>query len=241
MTEKIIMTHIVDYDAKTKTYFRDPKHGDVVFDNIEHLIHTVAGYLNRVNPNRPETWTSNWVENQNLTGTDVRTIVSVDYDLERVVVARYYRNIWFHTEDGRTIDIRDYWQDIIEAAIAADRKLIKLKRSPIRRFHWKRRGPRPVSHISVNYRDVNLGRLARYANAEVHYEDNDYSVDILPRGRDRLFRFVWWDDFIDVRSAGWKSHKHRHQWEHNVVEREKHKKNKARKANRKGEPINDIY
>ena len=34
------------------------------------------------------------------------------------------------------------------------------------------------------------------------------------------------------RGTGWKEHRHRYQWEHNVIEREKHEKNRLRKENR---------
>lgn len=35
------------------------------------------------------------------------------------------------------------------------------------------------------------------------------------------------------RGTGWKEHKRRRQWEHNVIEREKHEKNRLRKETRK--------
>jgi hypothetical protein len=44
-----------------------------------------------------------------------------------------------------------------------------------------------------------------------------------------------WFDFRARRSTGWKEHKHRHQWEHGVCEKEKHRKNRARKALDRGE------
>ena len=48
-----------------------------------------------------------------------------------------------------------------------------------------------------------------------------------------------WDWFVwrSKHSTGWKEHKYAHQWEHNVREQEKHRKNRARKAERRGKLI----
>ena len=44
-------------------------------------------------------------------------------------------------------------------------------------------------------------------------------------------------DFRAFNTRGWKSHKHRYQWEHNVIEAEKHKKNRRRKEAGRERPV----
>ena len=44
------------------------------------------------------------------------------------------------------------------------------------------------------------------------------------------------DDFRGLNTKGWKAHKHAHQWEHNIIEAEKHEKNRRRKAEKRACP-----
>lgn len=241
MSDKIIMTYVSDYDPKTRIYTRqeDRTHSERVFKNKDELIRAIATYIDRNNSDDPDRWTSKWIESQNLTGTDIQAIKTWDEN-----VIHYYRNIWFHTESGSTIDIRDYWKDAVKLAIASDRKLIRLAEKPNLFWYLSRRHHKthPTSHRIRNFRNINgIGRLIRYATAEVHYEDNKYTVRIRPRGRDLELRFCSWDDFYRNGTAGWKSKKHRYQWEHNVVTKERHKRNKIHKLTSKGESVNELH
>lgn len=224
------MTYVQSYDPKTLTFQRNDSKKEIVFENEKHLIHTLARYIDKNDSNDETQWTCNWINNQQLTGTD--TIAYTDEDNE--VVARYWRDIWFHTENGDTIDLRNFWPEVIKTVHAVDSGLIKLMKSPIKRFYWKQRGYIPTSHTYSNYRyNIRIGRLAKYATAEEYYEDEKFKVRIRPRGRDLQMKSVWWDDFGRRNSAGWKSHKFKKQWEHNVATCFAHNQNKLRKNNKK--------
>ena len=84
------------------------------------------------------------------------------------------------------------------------------------------------------------GHIRRQAAREKFYDDEGVLIFRLePRGKviddaDCVGDPDWlW--FRARHSTGWKEHKGRHQWEHTVREKEKHQKNRARKAERRGE------
>ena len=84
------------------------------------------------------------------------------------------------------------------------------------------------------------GHLIRLNKSENFYDDEGRLLfRWVPRGKliedSECVRdpdWLWWRAH---HSTGWKEHKHRYQWEHNVCEKEKHQKNRARKALRRGE------
>lgn len=82
--------------------------------------------------------------------------------------------------------------------------------------------------------------LRNYFDRQSFYDDEDNLIfHWIPRGK----LITTANEMIDYEffayrarhSTGWKEHKCRHQWEHNVREKEKHQKNRDRKAVRRGE------
>lgn len=224
------MSEICDYNSKTNTFYLTPGKPEIVFKNKTHLIHTIARYIDKNNSDDPNNWLSNWINRQNMTGTDI-VVYTNEYN-EPVYTA--YRDLWFHTEDNKTIDIRNFWPEIVKTVRAIDSGMIKPYPSPIKRFYWKRHGIRPTSHTYSNYRyNIRIGRLAKFATAVYDYEDENYKIHLRPRGRDLEMKTVWWDDFGRRNSTGWKTKKYKKQWEHNVATKFFHDQNKARKLNKK--------
>ena len=87
---------------------------------------------------------------------------------------------------------------------------------------------------SFYYRTIRSGAFVRFAAEQYRYEDKYVSYDVCVRGklRDRA-RDLEDPDITDFRADntnGWKSRKHRHQWEHRVLAAEKREKNRRRKA-----------
>lgn len=87
-----------------------------------------------------------------------------------------------------------------------------------------------------NMRHAHLGQLIRYAAEPVVFEED--GIFHVWRARSKMRDAAWlaivdWDcPWRANRGTGWKEHKRRRQWEHNVIEREKHEKNRLRKENR---------
>lgn len=92
---------------------------------------------------------------------------------------------------------------------------------------------------SFEGRKAHTGHIRRHTIRERFYDDDGvllFRWD--PRGKliddaDCVGDPDWFD-FRARHSTGWKEHKGRHQWEHNVREKEKHQKNRARRAERRG-------
>ncbi|MDO5133793.1 MAG: prealbumin-like fold domain-containing protein [Eubacteriales bacterium] len=80
------------------------------------------------------------------------------------------------------------------------------------------------------------GALVRAAVEEKYYDDEGCLIyHWKPRGKQLETLLILGDfDFLyegrSRNSTGWKEHKCRHQWEHNLREQEKHQKNHSRKA-----------
>lgn len=101
-------------------------------------------------------------------------------------------------------------------------------------------GRRHHNGISIKGPGAKTKHIIRLGKTENFYDDEGRLLfRWVPRGKlieDALcvsdLDYLWWRGH---HSTGWKEHKHRHQWEHNVCEKEKHQKNRARKALRRGE------
>lgn len=81
----------------------------------------------------------------------------------------------------------------------------------------------------------------RALHREVVYDDGRFHYEWKARGHMDVdvSLLTDWDYVAEGtrRSTGWKSRRHRRQWEHNVVERDKHDAHRRRKAIRRGEAI----
>jgi len=87
------------------------------------------------------------------------------------------------------------------------------------------------------------GRKARTSHlrsvrSESYYDDGRIIYQWVLRGKlvedARCVGDIDWFEWRARHSTGWKDHKYRYQWEHNVCLKEKHQKNKDRKRLRKG-------
>ena len=102
-----------------------------------------------------------------------------------------------------------------------------MKRNMSSKYYNLARGRSKLRHIALrrNYR-------------EEEYEGYGYRFSWKQRGhRDAAFDMVAdWDIpyFRALRSEGWKSHCCRRQWEHRVIEAEKHARNRLARARREG-------
>lgn len=84
------------------------------------------------------------------------------------------------------------------------------------------------------------GHYIRHAGRENYYDDEGMLLyQWIPRGKivenAECVKDPDWFSFRAVHSTGWKEHKCRHQWEHGVREKEKHEKNRRRRALHSGD------
>jgi hypothetical protein len=232
--KKITMRYVRNYDPKTKTFIADETKKPITFDTKEQLIHTMARYTDTNESDNPDEWYNKFIKYQNLTGTDT----SVIKNEENEILARYWNDIVFINEDGNIVDIRQYWPEIVKTIYAVKSENIKILPSPIKKWHWKHHGPHPKWHTFCTYRNhVKYGQTIRNFSQTEEYADEKFEVKIRPKFKNRVLIGYWWDDFMRQGSTGWKQHKHKKQWEHRVIEKEKHNRNKQRKANKRGESI----
>ena len=95
---------------------------------------------------------------------------------------------------------------------------------------------------SFEGRKARTSHLRRQMIREKFYDEDGWLLfHWEPRGKliddaDCVFDPDWFD-YRARHSTGWKEHKHRYQWEHNVREKEKHQKSRARRALRRGESL----
>lgn len=81
-------------------------------------------------------------------------------------------------------------------------------------------------------RTIKRGSLLHLATERVTYDDELVSYRFKVRGKVRASAEAVGDpdsgDFRGHNTKGWKSHKHRYQWEHKVIAAEKRAKNRHR-------------
>lgn len=82
---------------------------------------------------------------------------------------------------------------------------------------------------------VNLLRARYYATERIEIDDCDERIAWRYRPEDRATLIWRWEDFPRARrTRGWKNRRCRYQWEHRVIEAEKHTRNRMTRAKRDG-------
>lgn len=216
----------------------DPRRPARCLADLNELICYLASNTDTHGYADPARWTNSIIDNQNLTGTDVRVTSDWEYTcdetLQRVwVTHRDFRCIRICDADGRIIDARKYWDAVVRAVRAGVNRWYFPGRRHSRWNGFK-------SHKVQRWR----GRKARSgAFVRLAFEICDDEGLGIVRGNmlrsamlNTAREMIDWD-FNDIRAAGssgWKSRKHRHQWEHRVVEAERHAANRLRRAMRDG-------
>ena len=246
---RVFMTPVLDHDSETGSYVFASDGVELVFKDRKELVRHLAFHTDTHGKACPGSWSNDLIPRQFARGRASRTWNvkytstyscgrhAYSYSWERTESWDY----WFHDASGRTIDVRGFWPDVIravcsgdtaEAAPSARYKGCCPKRKKHGSGHWEKRHASGKARVGAYIRDLS-------ERQSFCFEEDSPVFQWTPRGRLLTnSRYIADPDLFDGRSrhsTGWKEHKCRHQWEHAVREREKHRKNRDRKALRRGE------
>jgi hypothetical protein len=221
---KITLTTIEGFDKETNTYYRKKYAYDRVFNNEKELIEFLAENTKTNDSMDMARWDNPYIDRQNLCGTDVEYYRNEYGDVTNI----QYKEYWFWTDDYKTIDVRVYKDKVYQRVYARLANLLPQKERI--RYHYF---SRPTSHTRGRYRShVHYANYLRN-NYAFEYEDENTYYKYQPKREDYEHNTYWADDFGTKVECGWKSHKYRKQWEHNVVMKETHENNKRKKEEKK--------
>lgn len=219
----------MDYDVKTRSHVFFPGGKEVVFRDAKELIRYLASHTDTHGCVDSGRWSNEILCLQFAKGRPARKwTIQLNWYCTRTECWDY----WFHDAHGRTVDARQFWPEVVKAVRAG----VNAKTEPP---IWKFRRLWRKSHTGISGgQRGHIRAILRSVEAETVYDEEDAVCGrIMPRGKGiTTARFVddWdWFRYRARHSTGWKEHKHRYQWEHNVIEREKHEKNRLRKEKRK--------
>lgn len=213
---RIIMSPVLDYDRKADGYVFAAGVKTLVFQNETELIRCLASHTDTHGYTDPARWSNDLILRQACKGRKARTRkFQSGWDTIRTETWDY----WFHSADGRTIDVRNYWPAVVAAVRRGDLRDEKLVGVHIQ-------GKKSHSSSSGGRKGC-LGALVRAAVEEKFYDSEGCLIyHWKPRSKIlETLRMVGDFDFPyegrSRHSTGWKDHKYRHQWEHNARKREK--------------------
>lgn len=233
---RIFMTPVTEYDRTTRAWRIAPDGKERVFEDSGELVKFLARHTKTFGYADPARWVNSVIDRQAAIGRPARTWVAME-GWYSVKDAHWYGRIeetwdwWFHDAGGRTVDARLFLPDVTAAVLHGDtgdvQSAPRFFFSPGRRKHRGHRG----------------GRVGFYIHGivpeDLYDDEGSFIAKWEPRGKLKTTaRDVsdWdWFEHRARRGTGWKEHKYTRQWEHNVREREKHDRNRVRKAIRRGE------
>ena len=231
---RIFMTPVLDYDAKTAAYVLATDGEELVFQNKNELVRHLAFHTDTHGADDPSRWNNDLIPRQFAKGRAAQTwIVKKNYSHWYAWEKTENWDYWFHDAFGRTIDVGGFWTEVIAAVYGGNKEEIQPSSGNrhgfgFRKWHNSRGGRR---HGKIGF--------YRFLERESFRDDEDELIlRWEPRGKllvNKRSVTDWdWFDFRSKHSTDWKEHKCAHQWEHNVRAREKHQKNRNRKAVRRG-------
>lgn len=227
---RIFMCPVTDYDNETRSHVLFPGGKERVFRDERELIRYLAVHTDTHGCADPARWTNEVLSRQFAKGRPARTwtIRLVWYDVR---TERW--DYWFHDANGRTVDVRLLWPEVVKAVRAGVKE-----ETPIREFRcilWKKMHTSVLGGQRGRYRAI----LRAAEPVTLYDEEDNVCGRMMPRkGTLNTARYVRDWDWFRCRarhSTGWKEHKQRYQWEHKVLEREKHEKNRLRKERKRTE------
>lgn len=205
---RIFMDKIAEFDKTTNTiYTKKPAY---VFENAAALITFLAKHTRLT---YHKTYSCIYIEEQNLTGTDLTAIHESRMTNDGLYTETHYilKPYWFHDKNNTTIDIRKFLPDVI-------RQLQSRTKTPYvipAPMHTK-------THTACRIKKETYVQTIKHNYTE-NYETDDTIITIPYRKTDNSH------SSISRHSTGWKSKKHKKQWMHNQIEKDKHTANKIRK------------
>ena len=236
---RIFMTPVLDYNSKVGIFVFATDGKELVFQNKKELIRHLAIHTDTHGYNDPSRWGNDLIPRQFSKGRVTRTWVLEKgwfNPMTRRWVWEENWDYWFHDVNGRTIDVRDFWPDVIAVVRSGD--MMEAKTFSQDRGYCQGRKYHRGGRFNTRHAKRGRARVGAYLRdfyeRQLFCEDNGFIFQWTPRGKLlTTARYMVDFEFFDGRaehSTGWKERKYKHQWEHRVREQEKHQKNRDRKA-----------
>lgn len=179
-----------------------------IFYSEKELILFLADSINTHGYMDSNRWESEYFDNQNIVGSDLKTYVYTTIQEGKLIkVPEYsYRLYHFYNSSGKVIDVRNYKKKIFKLVYARLVGLVNEKYTQ-KRYSKKKIGKTPTSHTCwLARKDVRYMRTARVASIPEYAE-------YIPADEKKL-KTKWYDDFWGRGECSWKRQfKCKHQWE----------------------------
>lgn len=199
-------------NSKYWEFTREYPNKNALIDYLSHSVKT-HGY------DDPSRWTCRYFDEINVTESDFYTWETITWitspwgtRLPRVNEYRDLRPYHFETENGKSVDVRNFKDEIFARVHARRANLLPKEAYSYKPWHRKY----PKSHHCTHWHG-NGHLYTRFRNTHVEeYEDENISVKFKPKAKDLEAKWKWRCDFWSHGECGWKTHRHKHQWEHKL-------------------------
>jgi hypothetical protein len=214
--EKYYFYTLTEYKSNNMIYLQLKR----TFSDKNSLISFLADSVCTYGYNDSARWTCPYFNEINVTGNDyfISEVWSSYKDELGIIVPniktyKHLRPYYFETDNGKTVDVRNFKDEVYARVYAKQAKLIP---EPHYTYKYKGRYQRPTSHTCLLFHTNShfYRRLKQTHNEE--YKDENIYVKFKPKAKDVEAKCKWYDDFWSKGESGWKTHKHRHQWEHKL-------------------------
>lgn len=190
------------------------------FPDKASLVSFLADSVNTNDYDDSARWTCQYFNEINVTESDTYAWETLTWKtspsglrIPNVVTHRSLRPYHFETESGASVDVRNFKDEVFARVRARMVGLIPEKRYYYN-SRWNRQG-QPWHHCTHYRTNSHLYTRLRNTHTE-EYEDENVYVKFKPKPKDIEAKYMWRDDFWRFGESGWKTHKHKHQWEHNI-------------------------
>lgn len=190
------------------------------FPSKDSLISFLASSINTHYSDFSYHWTSIYFDKLNVTENDEHVFTTLTYVksnysgiiFPHVETHRQLRPYLFINEFGATVDVRNFKEEVFARVYARQAGLL-----PAKQYTYRRRRQGQAYHHCIHYR-TNSHLYTRFLNThDEEYEDCDgHIVKWKAKPKDKEAKFKWRDDFWTKGPTGWKEHKARYQYEHNL-------------------------
>ena len=189
------------------------------FDSLNSLIDFLAYYVEEIDGQ----YYNRYIDEINVTGRDILTVLNtkevLDTNSGQYIEIKhkeeYLRPYYYWRSDGASIDVRKYMPEILKRYKAWKHNLIKLHPETHNKWRTKKRGKGNIHHTTTLWRKPKVANCFR-REYELVYEDDKIYYKYRPDPEFIHLKSRWRDDFLSRGECGWKTHKHRHQWEHRI-------------------------
>lgn len=197
------------------------------FSDKHSLISFLADSVVTNNYDDSSRWHSDYFDKINVTENDTYhwdtvSLTNTVYGLRYYKVNHHHslRPYLFTLEDGATIvDVRNFKEEVFALVYARLNGMF-----PEKGYGWDNswKHRRTKSHTCIYYHNnSHFHRTLRNSYVEEYEDEAGNIVKFTPKPKELVAKYKWRDDYWSKGECGWKTHKNKHQWEHNLKNKEK--------------------